>query len=62
MDKPAIIVELKRDQSAKGAIAQIRDRQYVKAIDNYGGEILLVVVNYDRKSKLHHCMIEKYTN
>ena len=58
--RPALIVELKWDQSAEGAIAQIKEKQYVKALEDYTGEILLVGVNYDKESKKHQCMIERY--
>ncbi len=58
-DKPALIIELKWNQSAQGAIAQIKEKQYVKALDGYRGEILLVGINYDKESKKHQCEIEK---
>jgi hypothetical protein len=58
LDKPAIVVELKWDKSAKGAIAQIKDKNYVKALEDYQGNLLLVGVNYDVKSKKHECEIE----
>jgi len=59
-DKPAIIIELKWNKSAKGAISQIKNRKYLQAIENYGGDILLVGINYDKDSKKHECVIEKY--
>lgn len=58
--RPAMIVELKWDQSAEGAIAQIKEKQYVKALEHYTGDILLVGVNYDKDSKKHQCRIERY--
>ncbi len=60
-DKPAILVELKYDKSARTAIEQIKERQYTKALEGYAGEILLVGVNYDKddKNKPHTCVIEK---
>ncbi len=58
VDKPALIIELKWDRSAEGAIRQIRDRQYADWIKEYTGEILLVGINYERKSKRHMCVIE----
>ena len=58
-NKPALIIELKWNQSAEGAIAQIKEKQYVKALDGYHGEILLVGINYDKESKTHQCEIEK---
>ena len=59
-DKPAAIIELKWDKSAKGAIDQIRNRQYGDALSDYQGELLLVGINYDKKIKMHDCVIEKY--
>ncbi len=59
--KPAIVVELKYNKSAEGAIRQIKDRQYTKALEGYAGEILLVGVNYDKDGgeKRHQCVIER---
>ncbi|MCI9362254.1 MAG: AAA family ATPase [Hungatella sp.] len=59
VDKPALVVELKWNRSASGAIAQIKDRKYASWIQGYTGEILLVGINYDRK-KGHECVIERY--
>ena len=59
-DKPAMVVELKWDQSAETAIKQIKDKNYVQALEQYTGEILLVCVNYDKESKKHQCVIEKF--
>ncbi len=59
-DKPAMVVELKWDQSAEGAIAQFKEKQYAAALQDYVGEILLVGINYDREQKKHSCVIEKY--
>lgn len=58
--KPALVIELKWNKSAKGAIQQIKDRQYVEALDAFKGNILLVGINYDKKEKVHECHIEKY--
>ncbi len=57
--KPAVVVELKYDKSAGCAITQIKEKQYVQALEGYCGEILLVGVNYDRDRKEHDCVIEK---
>ena len=54
------MVELKWNTSVKGAIAQIKNKNYVEVIENYGGEILLVGINYNKKTKVHECKIEKY--
>lgn len=43
----------------EGAIAQMKERNYSKALEEYSGNILLVGVNYDRDSKKHQCVIEE---
>ena len=59
-EKTAIIVELKWDKTAEGAIAQIKEKQYVDALKDYEGQILLVGINYDKDTKEHQCVIERY--
>ncbi|MBR3998064.1 MAG: AAA family ATPase [Clostridia bacterium] len=59
MDKPAVVIELKKDKDAQGAIDQIKRKEYVKALADYMGNLLLVGINYD-KEKNHTCMIEKW--
>ena len=56
---PAIIVELKYDKSAEGALEQIRKKHYTDCLKDYSGEILLVGINYDKNDKCHTCKIEK---
>ena len=58
IDKPAVVIELKKDKNAEGAIAQIKKKNYVKALESYKGNLLLVGINYD-KDKKHSCVIEK---
>ena len=53
-DKPAVVVELKWDKSAWGALEQIKDREYVEALKEYKGNLLLAGINYDRKTKRIH--------
>lgn len=57
-DKPAMIIELKWDHSAKGAIAQIKSREYPEALTDYHGKLLLAGINYNKKNKKHECLIE----
>ena len=59
LDKPAIIIELKWNKDAEGAIAQIKNQKYVEALKDYKGNLLLAGINYDKKSKKHSCVIEK---
>jgi len=56
---PAIIVELKYDKPAEGAIEQIKKKQYADCLKDYSGEILLVGINYNKDTKKHDCVIEK---
>ena len=60
LDKPAIVVELKWDKDVQAAIDQIRERKYVDALKNYKGNLLLVGINYDKKTRKHECKIEKF--
>ena len=57
---PALIVELKWNQNAQTAVMQIKDKKYPSSILDYTGEILLVGINYDKGTKEHQCLIEKY--
>ncbi len=59
VDAPAILLELKWNQSADAAIAQIKRQEYAGALSGFSGEILLVGVNYSKKTKRHECRIEK---
>ena len=59
LDKPAVIIELKWDKTAQGAIRQIKEKQYVHALNEYRGELLLVGINYDKGTKMHTCVIEQ---
>lgn len=54
-----MIVELKYDKSAEGALEQIKKKQYADCLKDYSGEILLVRINYDKDDKLHTYKIEK---
>lgn len=57
-DKPAVVIELKKDKDAQGAIDQIKQKNYVKALEDYRGNLLLAGINYGRDKK-HTCVIEK---
>ena len=56
---PGIVVELKWDKSGEGAIAQIKDRNYQKVLEDLVGEVILVGIDYDSKDKTHTCRIER---
>ena len=59
--KPAIVLELKYDHSAETAITQIHNNHYGVALQSYFGDVVLVGINYDKKTKLHECKIERIT-
>lgn len=59
-DKPLLLIELKWNKFSNGAIAQIKDRQYMQAVEEFGGDILLVGINFSAKDQKHSCKIEKY--
>ena len=57
---PAMVVELKWNSDADTAIRQIKNKNYPKVFENYLDNLLLVGVNYDKNTKVHECVIEKY--
>ena len=58
---PVLVIELKWNSSAEGAIAQIKKRRYPESLINFGGDIYLIGISYDKdsKEKKHFCRIEK---
>ena len=57
---PAMIVELKCNQSTGAALQQIENKQYFDVMDKYQGDLLLVAVNYDEKTNAHTCEIKRF--
>ena len=60
VDLPALVVELKYNNDANTAIDQIKQKKYPSKLQQYGGNLLLVGVNYNKKTKLHECRIEQW--
>ncbi len=58
---PALVVELKCNDTIETGISQIKSRKYPDVIKDYGAEILLVSVSYDKDdvAKTHKCLIER---
>lgn len=56
---PAMVVELKWNKTAGGAISQIKDKKYTAKLRPFEGKLLLVGINYDEKTGRHTCLIEK---
>ena len=58
VNKPALVIELKFNNSVDTAIDQIKRKEYPAKIAEYSGNILLVGINYDRETNKHTCRIE----
>lgn len=59
VDRPAILLELKWNKSADTAIRQIKEKRYAGVLSDFANEVLLVGINYDKKTKKHECVIER---
>jgi len=57
-DKPALVIELKWDKNVKGAINQIKNKEYSDALKEYKGNIILAGISYDKETKKHNCKAE----
>lgn len=60
-DKPALIIELKWNKDAYGAIRQIKEKEYAASLEEYHGKMLLAGINYDKKTREHTCVIEEWS-
>ena len=56
---PAVVLELKYNQSVAAAISQIHKKHYAKSLQDYTGDVVLVGINYDKQTKQHACKIER---
>ena len=56
---PAMVVELKWNKSAGGAITQIKEKNYAANLKPFMGRLLLVGINYNSRTGKHTCLIEK---
>ena len=56
---PAMVIELKWNKTSDAALDQIIDRKYAASLQDYTGEVILVGLNYDEKSKRHTCRINR---
>ena len=59
VESPVIILELKYNKDADSAIEQIKRKQYPAKVEQYADNLLLVGINYDKKTKQHACRIER---
>lgn len=56
---PALVIELKHNNSAESVLRQIKEKNYCQALNNYKGDLLFVGISYDEKTKKHSCKIER---
>lgn len=59
-EAPAMLVELKWDKNVDAAITQIHERRYPDALAGCHGDFLLVGISYDKDSREHECIIERF--
>ena len=63
-DWPPLVIELKWNKSAEGAIEQIEKKNYPKVLENINRPVLLVGITYDRDQesgkRKHSCRIVEY--
>ncbi len=52
-------MQLKWNRTADGAIYQIKNNHYPQVFEDYGGDVLMVGINYNVKNKKHIYRIEK---
>ena len=60
VSSPALVLELKYDKNADTAIEQIKRKKYPAKVAQHTGKLLLVGINYDKKTKTHSCLIERW--
>ena len=60
---PILVIELKWNKSVETALDQIKKRNYPAVLKDYGSEIVLVGINYDKDDppgqRRHECKIER---
>ncbi len=56
--RPAIVIELKHNKSAQGAIDQIKNKNYPSALKGISQRIILVGINWSKRKAKHDVKIE----
>lgn len=54
-EKPAVVIEPRKGKDAQGEIDQIKRKEYVKALEDYKGNLPLVGINYGKDRKTYLC-------
>ena len=51
---------IEMEQRRRNCSESDKERKYPESLQQYTGDILLVGINYDKKEKVHQCVIEKW--
>lgn len=57
---PALLVELKWNKKVDSALDQIKEKKYPESLLQYTGNIMLIGISYDKKTKEHLCSIKEF--
>ena len=55
---PALLIELKCNESTETALNQIKEKRYTGRLTHYLDNLLMIGINYDKETKQHTCIIE----
>ena len=55
---PALLIELKYNRNADSAIKQIKEKRYTGKLLDYMDNLILVGINYSKRTRKHTCKIE----
>lgn len=58
-NRPPIVIELKMNEKPERGLRQIIDNGYADAFRDIKGEVLLVAISYDKKTRSHACIISR---
>ena len=56
---PALLIELKYNRNVDSAIKQIKEKRYTGKLSDYTDNLILVGINYSKRTRKHTCIIEK---
>ena len=56
---PALVIELKWNETDEAAISQIKIKNYPAVLKEYHGKVILVGINYSPETVKHSCKIER---
>ncbi len=57
---PALVVELKWNKTSEAATEQIIQKKYSNVFKRFSGDVLIVGISYDARTKTHSCDIRRF--